>query len=205
METGDDYTPDGPLAREIAATVPYFPYKGIERFYDIGGLLRYPALFDRACGAMAARCRTLGVTCLGGFDARGFLFTPVAIKLGVPFFMLRKGGKMPCTITSGGYTTEYDQKDGLCIQRHAVRPGDRVALIDDLIATGGTLCAGIELVKALGGEVVECTCLVELKVLKGAEKVRAAGAGSVWALVSEEVLTLRGELPEDYVDDGCPH
>merc|ERR1719189_1555772 len=108
---------------------------------------------------------------------------------------------MPNTIRSGGYETEYDKKDGLCIQRDAVRSGDRVVLIDDLIATGGTLCAGIELVKALGGKVVECACMVELKLLGGNDKVKTAGGGGAWSLLSEEVLTVRAELPEGYVDD----
>merc|ERR1719219_1966562 len=131
-----------------------------------------------ACSAMAARYRSMKVDSVGGFDARGFLFTPVAIKLGVPFFMLRKGGKMPNTIRSGGYETEYDKKDGLCIQRDAVRSGERIVLLDDLIATGGTLCAGIELVKQLGGEVVECGCLVQLK----AHSARGLSWFNSWAV-----------------------
>merc|ERR1712217_351814 len=112
---------------------------------------------------------------------------------------------MPNTVSSSAYETEYDKKDGLCIQRDAVKKGDRVVLIDDLIATGGTLCAGIELVKMLGGEVVECGCLVEIKALNGEQKVKDAGAGGSWALVSENILTKKAELPQDYKDDGAPH
>ena len=235
------YTPDGPLAREAAAVIPYYPFKGIERFYDIGGLLRHPALFDRVCEAMAARYRAKGVTAIGGVDARGFLFVPVALKAGIPFFMVRKAGKMPNTVTSASYETEYDTKDGLALQRDAVKKGDKVVLVDDLVATGGTLHEAVKLVQHLGGEVrasrragaarspsasepralrararapslafsraqvVECGCMVELKFLKARERLQAAGVGDVWALISEEVLTLKATLSDDYKDDGAPH
>merc|ERR1712190_253174 len=131
---------------------------------------------------MAKRYRALGATKIVGFEARGFLFTPVAIKVGVPFVMLRKGGKMPNTISSAPYTKEYAGNDIMCVQKGAIEKGDKVILIDDLIATGGTLCAGIELMKACGAEVTECSCMIELKVLNGREKVLKAGAKDVWDL-----------------------
>jgi len=81
-------------------------------------------------------------------------------------------------------------------------PGDKVILIDDLVATGGTLCAGIELVKACKAEVTECSCMVELKALNGRDRCLKAGAKDVWGFISEELLTLKAELPEDYIDDG---
>jgi len=74
-----------------------------------------------------------------------------------------------------------------------------------LIATGGTLCAGIELVKACKAEVTDCACLVELKALGGREKCLKAGAKGVWGFISEDLLTLKADLPEGYVDDGKPH
>ena len=150
------------LEQQLAAVIPYFPYKKLDRFYDVQGILSHPELFGKACDAIAERYRALGVTKVAGFEARGFLFTPVALKLGVPFIMLRKAGKMPNTISSEPYTKEYEGVDVMCIQRGAVGPGDKVLLIDDLIATGGTLCSGIELVKSMGAETIECGCLVEL-------------------------------------------
>ena len=119
--------------------------------------------------------------------------------------MVRKAGKMPNTITSASYETEYDTKDGLALQRDAVKKGDKVVLVDDLVATGGTLHEAVKLVQHLGGEVVECGCMVELKFLKARERLQAAGVGDVWALISEEVLTLKATLPDDYKDDGAPH
>jgi len=197
-----DMESDGPLAKEIALHIPYFPFKKIERFYDIQGLLQHPKLLNAMCAVWAKRFRKMGVTKICGFEARGFLFTPVSIKLGVPFVMLRKAGKLPNTISSGPYTKEYDGLDEMCVQKGAVVKGDKVILIDDLIATGGTLCAGIKLMEACEAEVVECSCMVELKALNGREKCLAAGAKSVWGYISEELLTTKAELPDNYVDDG---
>jgi len=201
----EDEQPDGPLAKEIAAVIPYFPFKKIERFYDIQGLLKHPKLFNAMCAVMAKRFRRLKITKVVGFEARGFLFTPVAIKVGVPFLMLRKAGKMPNTISSAPYTKEYAGVDTICIQKGSIVPEDKVVLIDDLVATGGTLCAGIELIKACGAEVTECSCMVELKFLKGKERVMKAGAKDVWSFISEEVLTAKADLPDDYKDDGEAH
>jgi len=201
----DDMESDGPLAKEIAAVIPYYPYKKIERFYDVSGLLANPKLFNAMCAVMAKRYRKLGVTKILGFEARGFLFTPAAIKLGVPFIMLRKAGKMPNTISSGPYTKEYEGVDEMCVQKGAVVKGDKVVLIDDLIATGGTLCAGIKLMQACEAEVTECSCMVEIKALKGRDKCLQAGAKAVWGFISEDILTTKAQLPEGYVDDGKPH
>lgn len=125
--------------------------------------------------------------------------------MNVPFVMLRKPGKMPNTISSAPYTKEYAGVDSVCLQKGAVVPGDKVVLIDDLIATGGTLCAGIELMKVCEAEVVECCCMVELKALQGRDRCLAAGAQSVWGFVSEDLLTTAAALSEDYVDDGTAH
>jgi adenine phosphoribosyltransferase len=203
--SAEDFETDGPLAKEIAPVIPFFPFKHIEKFYDIQGLLKHPKLLNAACALMAKRFRKLGATKVAGFEARGFLFTPVAIKMGVPFVMLRKSGKMPNTISSAPYTKEYAGVDSICIQKDIIAPGDKVVLLDDLVATGGTLCAGVELIKACEAEVVECACLVELKSLKGRERVTKAGAKAVWALMTEELLTTAAALPTGYVDDGEAH
>merc|ERR1712194_862757 len=125
----------------------------------------------------------MGVTKLVGFETRGFLFTPVAIKTGLPFVMLRKKGKMPNAMSSEPYTKEYEGVDTMCVQNGAIVQGDKVILIDDLLATGGTLCAGIELVKACTAEVKECCCMVELKSLNGRERCTKAGAKDVWSFI----------------------
>lgn len=200
----EDMDSNGPLAKEIAAAIPYFPYKKLEKFYDVQGLLRHPKLFNAVCAVMAKRYRKMGVTKLCAFEARGFLFATVSIKLGVPFVLLRKDGKMPNTISSAPYTKEYQGLDSICVQKGLIEEGDKVVLIDDLVATGGTLCAGIELMKACKAEVLECGCMIELKALGGREKCLKAGAKEVWGFISEDLLTNKAELPDGYVDDGKP-
>ena len=116
---------------------------------------------------------------------------------------------MPNTVESPPYETEYGSRSGLCVQRDAIKSGDRVLIIDDLVATGGTLSAGIELVHMFGGTVVECACVVELKFFIPSRKAmfEATGMGHVpvWGLISEDVLSNEAKLPEGYVDDGEDH
>jgi adenine phosphoribosyltransferase len=89
----------------IAAVIPYYPFKGIDRFYDISGLLLHPPLFQRTIDLLTERYRSHAITKIGGFDARGFLLgPPVALALNIPFFMLRKKGKMPNSITGTRYS-----------------------------------------------------------------------------------------------------
>jgi len=213
------YTQDGPAAREIASHIPYFPFKGIPRFYDIGGFLSKPKVFQRVVDIFAERYRNgVPIDAVAGLDARGFILgPPIALALGLPFIMIRKAGKMPNTITSAPYKTEYGTRAGMSIQKDAITKGSRVLVIDDLVATGGTLSAAIELVKAVGGVVVECACVVELKMfinpspesgLPNRSKLfENCGISDVpvWALISEEVLQVEAELPEGYVDDGEEH
>ena len=116
---------------------------------------------------------------------------------------------MPNTIESPPYETEYGKRSGICVQRDSIKAGDRVLIIDDLVATGGTLSAAIELVKMLGGVVVECACVVELKFfipsrMKMYEKMGMADV-PIWGLISEDLLTIEASLPEGYVDDGEEH
>jgi len=131
--------------------------------------------------------------------------------------MIRKAGKMPNTIISKPYKTEYGSRAGMCIQRDAFPKGSRVLVIDDLVATGGTLSAAIELVRTVGGTVVECACVVELKMF--VDPTPESGLPSrtklftdlgmndvpVWGLISEDVLQLKADLDENYKDDGEEH
>jgi adenine phosphoribosyltransferase len=231
MSAAGDYTQDGPIAKRIAAVIPYYKFKGIPRFYDINGFLCHPEIFQLVIDVFAARYKDKGITSIGGFDARGFVIgAPLALALKVPFFMLRKPGKQPNTIGSSGYNVEYGKREGMTIPRGmpldatdpankstVVKQGDRVLLVDDLVATGGTLSSGIELVRRMGGTVVECACVVELKMFvdppadsglpsrtkSWAEK--GIADVPVWGLISEDVLTLEGEVPDGYVDDGEEH
>ena len=130
---------------------------------------------------------------------------------------MRKKGKMPNTIESPPYETEYGKRSGMCVQRDSIKPNQRVVIIDDLVATGGTLSSAILLVNMLKGIVVECACVVELKMFINPDEssglpsrtklFRALGIEntSIWGLVSENVLTTKAELCDGYVDDGEEH
>lgn len=196
-----------------------YPFKGIPRFYDIGAMLYHPDVFHKVVTIFVSRYASRDIDVIAGLDARGFLLgPPVALALHKPFVMIRKPGKMPNALQSqGAYQTEYGQRSGLTIQRDKIRSGQRVLLMDDLVATGGTLASAMTLVKELGGIVVECACIVELKLFidPPAESNRpnrtklfqSLGHDDVpiWGLISEDVLTHAATLPEDYVDDGEDH
>jgi len=155
--------------------------------------------------------------CLG-LDARGFVLgPPIALALKKPFIMMRKKGKMPNSISSADYNVEYGKREGLTVQRDKISKGDRVLIIDDLVATGGTLSSAISLVHLCGGTVVECACVVELKMFIDPPsdsglpsrtrlfKEMAIDHVKVWGLISEDVLTVEAKLHEEYVDDGEEH
>ena len=164
------------------------------------------------------RYREIGIDAVAGLDARGFVLgPPIALALQKPFVMMRKKGKMPNTVSSDDYITEYGTRAGLTVQRDKITAGQRILIIDDLVATGGTLSSAVSLVKLLGGIVVECACVVELKFfidppadsgLPSRKKLfQDLGHADVpiWGLISEDVLTYQATLPEDYVDDGEEH
>jgi len=210
-----EYNNDGEEAKEIAESMPYFPFKGIPRFYDISGFLSQPHIFQRIVDIFVARYEKMDVDVIAGLDARGFILgPPIALALKKPFLMIRKKGKMPNTIESPAYETEYGSRSGMCVQRDSIKPNQRVVVIDDLVATGGTLSSAILLVHMLKGIVVECACVVELKMFINPDEGSGlpsrtklfSGLGienvNVWGLVSEDVLTTKAELCKDYVDDG---
>lgn len=216
--TQQPYEQDGPEARLIAQYLPYFPFKGIPRFYDIGGFLMEPTIFARIIDIFTSRYRHQNIDVIAGLDARGFILgPPLALALRKPFLMMRKKGKMPNSISSSGYDTEYGNRSGLTVQRDKIKRGDRVLIVDDLVATGGTLSSAIELVHLLGGTVVECACVVELKMFVNPTKESGLPSRSalfqqknmehvpIWGLVNEDVLQVEASLPEGYVDDGEEH
>ncbi len=146
--------------------IPDFPKPGI-LFYDISTLLRHADAWQVAMGRMASMVRGYQPTLLAGIESRGFLLAaPLALKLGCGFVMLRKPGKLPGAVTGLDYALEYGT-DRLEIQADAIEPGARVVLVDDLLATGGTMAAGIDLLLKAGAEVPAAVALIELTFLNG--------------------------------------
>lgn len=146
--------------------IPDFPKPGI-LFRDITPLLGDPGLFREAIGEFARICRDAGAARIAGIDARGFLFgATVAYELGLGFVPIRKKGKLPFQTICQSYDLEYGSAE-IEIHTDAFRPGERVALIDDLLATGGTAGAAIQLIQNAGAEVVAAAFLIELAGLGG--------------------------------------
>ena len=151
--------------------IPDFPKPGI-LFKDITPLLAEPRAFQEAIDQMAARYANRRVDSIAAAEARGFLFAaPLALRLQRPLIPLRKPGKLPYRTYSLKYELEYGSAE-LHMHIDGVNPGANVLLVDDLLATGGTMLAAGQLVEQAGGKVVECAFLVELMFLKGREKLR---------------------------------
>lgn len=152
--------------------IPDFPKKGI-LYYDITTVLLEPKLFQRVLFAFAERYSGLAVDRIIAIESRGFLFgAPLAQLLGVPLVPVRKAGKLPAAVEHVSYVLEYGE-DHLEVHSDALPSESRVVIVDDLIATGGTLEASVKLAERLGCEVIECAALVELEAL-GARKRLAA-------------------------------
>lgn len=150
--------------------VPDFPKPGI-MFQDITTLLLDHKAFKNTIDLFVERYKDKNISVVAGIEARGFIFgPPIALAIGAKFVPLRKPGKLPGEVISEEYTLEYGQD---CLEMHvgAVELGERVLVVDDLIATGGTLCAAIGLLERSGAEVVECACVIELPELKGRERL----------------------------------
>lgn len=147
-------------------SVPDFPKPGI-LFYDIATLLRHADAWQVAMGRLAKAVRAYQPDLLAGVESRGFLLAaPLALKLGCGFIMLRKRGKLPGATIGLDYALEYGS-DRVEIQADAVEPGQRVIVVDDLLATGGTMAAGIRLLRSAGAEVPAAVALIELTFLNG--------------------------------------
>jgi len=156
--------------RAALRVIPDFPKPGI-LFQDVSTLLLQPAAFRHAVDLLAEHARTLRVDAVAGFEARGFLFgAPLALALDLPFLMLRKPGKLPGAVLREEYGTEYSS-DSLELHVGAAQPGQRVLLVDDLVATGGTLLAGVRLLARAGAVAVGACCVIELPELEGRKRV----------------------------------
>jgi adenine phosphoribosyltransferase len=168
--------------RRTVRTIPNWPAPGV-MFRDITPLLSDAVVFKLLIGEFMQRYRDQRVSVVAGLDARGFIIGAVlAYELGIGFVPIRKRGKLPFDTVTERYTLEYGQAE-LEVHTDAVRPGDRVVLVDDLIATGGTMRAGKRLLERLGAQVIEGAAIIDLPELKGSDQLRADGL-SVFCLVS---------------------
>ena len=151
-------------------SIPDFPKPGI-LFYDVSTLLAHPDAWQVAMGRMAKAVTRHSPDVLAGIESRGFLVAaPLALKLGIGFVMVRKKGKLPGKTITHEYQLEYGS-DTIEIQQDAIEKGQRVVVLDDLLATGGTLTASIDLLRKVGADVVGAACIIELAFLGGRAKV----------------------------------
>ena len=160
------------LARIRAAIrdVPDFPKPGIV-FKDITPVLNDPALFSGVVDVLVERYQAMKIDRVAAMESRGFIFgAPLAARIGAGFVPLRKFGKLPHTTVAETFDLEYGTET-LEIHTDAVKPGERVLVVDDLLATGGTAVAAINLVTKTGGSVVELAFLVELDFLGGRQRI----------------------------------
>ncbi|MBR5999050.1 MAG: adenine phosphoribosyltransferase [Candidatus Methanomethylophilaceae archaeon] len=156
---------------EYVTAIPDFPEKGII-FRDITTILQDEDGLKLAIDGLAERLDGVDFDVIAGPESRGFIFgTPLAYRVGKGFVMIRKKGKLPRETISEEYELEYGKA---CIEVHkdAIKPGQKVVLVDDLIATGGSAAASIRLIERLGGKIVKVLFVIELKGLKGREKLK---------------------------------
>lgn len=158
--------------RSVVKTVPDYPKPGIQ-FRDVTSVLEDYQAFSQCIAILVEKYRPLGFNKVAGTEARGFLFgAPLALELGIGFIPVRKPNKLPRDVLSESYELEYG-KDTLEIHKDAVSEGDKVLLIDDLLATGGTISATAKLIRNLGGVVEHAGFVIGLPGLKGDLKLTA--------------------------------
>ena len=152
-----------------------WPQKGI-LFHDITPVLQSAEYFRLLVDLLVYRYMGQKVDVVAGLDARGFIIgAALAYQLNVGFIPIRKKGKLPFDTVSQSYALEYGEAT-VEIHTDAIRPGARVLLVDDLVATGGTMLAGVELIRKLGGKVIEAAAILEFTDLDGGKKIRESGA-----------------------------
>ena len=155
---------------EYVKSIPDFPEKGVI-FRDITSVLQDPDGLKLAIDTMQDFLKDKDFDVIAGTESRGFIFgMPIAYNLHKPFVLVRKKGKLPRETVSKTYDLEYGTAT-IEMHKDSIQPGQKVVIVDDLIATGGTVKAAIELIEELGGEVVSCVFLTELAGLKGREKL----------------------------------
>ncbi|KAK1436643.1 hypothetical protein QVD17_02425 [Tagetes erecta] len=160
--------------------IPDFPKPGI-MFQDITTMLLDPVAFKDTIDLFVERYREKNISVVAGVEARGFIFgPPIALAIGAKFVPMRKPNKLPGAVISEEYSLEYGT-DKMEMHVGAVQTGERVLVVDDLIATGGTLVAAVKLLERVGADVVECACVIELSDLKGRDRL---GGKPLFVLVS---------------------
>ncbi len=166
--------------------IPDFPEKGI-LFYDITSILSNPEAFRYCVDSVCGLYRNADITSIAAVEARGFVFAaPVAEKLGLPLILVRKKGKLPGVTVEKSFDLEYGN-DTIQIQRDDVREGDRVLLLDDLVATGGTLKAAADLITECGGKVVDIFCVIGLPFLNNFKPLESYSLKTLINYDSEKV------------------
>jgi adenine phosphoribosyltransferase len=164
--------------KALIREVPDFPKPGI-LFYDITTLLKDATAFRRIVDDLTLRYREKNIAKVIGIESRGFIFgAPLAYRLGAGFVPVRKPGKLPADTFEVKYELEYGS-NSLAIHRDAIGSDEQVLIVDDLLATGGTAAATVNLVRQLGGRMVGLVFLVELKTLKGREKLNGCDIYSI--------------------------
>lgn len=157
--------------KKVIRDVPDFPKPGII-FKDITPILQDPAVFQKAVQALVQRYQGKDFDKIAGVESRGFLFgTALSYALNKSFVLVRKKGKLPWKTVSMTYDLEYGS-DTIQMHEDAIHPGEKVLLVDDLLATGGTALAACDLIEKMNGKVFECSFIVELDFLKGREKLK---------------------------------
>ena len=163
---------------DYVRSIPDFPEPGII-FRDITSILQDADGLRLAIASMQALLKGVDFDVIVGAESRGFVFgAPIAYNLHKPFVLIRKKGKLPCETVSKEYDLEYGSAE-IEMHKDSIKPGQKVVLVDDLIATGGTIQAAAELVESLGGQVVKILFLMELKGLKGRERLKKYDVDSV--------------------------
>ncbi len=163
---------------EYVRAIPDFPEPGII-FRDVTSVLQDPDGLKLAIDSMTGLLDGVEFDVIAGTESRGFMFgVPIAYQLGKGFVPVRKKGKLPCETVCAKYDLEYGSAE-IEMHKDAIKPGQKVVLVDDLIATGGTLAASIQLIEQLGGKVVKVILLMELAGLKGREKLAGYEVASV--------------------------
>ena len=163
---------------DYVVSIPDFPEPGII-FRDVTSVLQDAEGLHLAIDLMQEKLKDVEFDVVVGPESRGFIFgMPIAYNLQKAFVPIRKKGKLPCETASIKYDLEYGSAE-IEIHKRSIKPGDKVVIVDDLMATGGTAEAMIKLIEGLGGEVVEVLCLIELMGLKGREKLKGYKVDSV--------------------------
>lgn len=171
------------LNRGVSTLVKPVPFKGIKEFFDISGLLAAPEVFQVAIDCMVKRVKHGHPTVICALDARGFLLgAPISLALKIPLVLIRKQGKLPGQCVETTFNKEYESGDVFEIQRDAIQPGDRVVIIDDILATGGSMHGAFQLVKKLGAEYIGGACLMDLRLPGSREFLKTHGI-NVWSLL----------------------